>query len=161
MVVITAKSFANSFWVGFICTCFLYHPCIQLSNASFQGRDDVGFEVLTSKMSSGKKTCEELRAFYNLKYVTLVSSSKGWFVCLHQCLHFFNMNCCINTISMLRQSNSTWRSWSEVTKAYTHGHRERWDRVKYHLFRYNFYLALFGIYWQSTRRDSTAPSETY
>ncbi|KAG2188894.1 hypothetical protein INT44_004034 [Umbelopsis vinacea] len=45
MVIITAKSFANSFW----------------------GRDDVGFEVLTSKMSSGKKTCEELRAFYNLK----------------------------------------------------------------------------------------------
>ncbi|KAH8556316.1 hypothetical protein BGW37DRAFT_7751 [Umbelopsis sp. PMI_123] len=45
MVVITVKSFANSFW----------------------GRDDVGYEVLTGKMSSGKKTCEELRAFYNLK----------------------------------------------------------------------------------------------
>ncbi|KAG2182406.1 hypothetical protein INT43_007336, partial [Umbelopsis isabellina] len=31
------------------------------------GRDDIGYEVLTSKMSNAKKTCEDLKALYNLK----------------------------------------------------------------------------------------------
>lgn len=43
----------------------------QIFANNFWGLKDDGFQVLTAKMNSNKKTFDEIKSFYNVRYVGL------------------------------------------------------------------------------------------
>ncbi len=56
-------------------SCTSYHLGIALSNTNlavannFWGKDDAGVQPLLERMQNAKVTCDELKAFYNSKYI--------------------------------------------------------------------------------------------
>lgn len=45
----------------------------QIFANNFWGLKDDGFQVLTAKMNSNKKTFDEIKSFYNVRYVGLAA----------------------------------------------------------------------------------------
>ena len=45
----------------------------QIFANNFWGLKDDGFQVLTTKMNSNKKTFDEIKSFYNVRYVGLTA----------------------------------------------------------------------------------------
>lgn len=60
------KTFANNFWVSVLMES---RQCRVKSNDTHtQGKEDAGYNVLMHKMNMAKKTCDDLKSFYNTKY---------------------------------------------------------------------------------------------
>lgn len=63
----TEQIFANNFWVTKEVYAMLHNYC-NSDKFDYQGLKDDGFHVLTAKMNSTKKTFDEIKSFYSVRY---------------------------------------------------------------------------------------------